>query len=159
MSSTSPLAGRLAQLFSPRICIFVSTVILAFGGLISSFAADFTAFIAGRIVTGVGAAGIFTVSMIIVLELTTPKRRGLFIGLLNSGYTIGVAAGATIAGLLLPHVGWRALFWLQSPVSLIAGLVLLVCIPNDFSAGKTDGSSIKTRLARIDYFGAVSLVC
>ncbi|KAK4983660.1 hypothetical protein LTR50_007089 [Elasticomyces elasticus] len=159
MSSTSPLAGKLSQIFSPRVCIFVSTIILAIGVIFTSLAGSFEAFVLGRVVTGVGAAGIFTVSIIIVLELTGSKRRGVFIGLLNSGYTVGVAAGATVAGALLPHVGWRALFWLQAPLALFGGTCLLFSIPHDFTAGKnsTSQGSIWPRLARIDYLGAVTL--
>jgi len=160
MSSTSPLTGKLAQIFSPRLCIFVSTVILAIGVLVTSWAAAFPAFIVGRIITGIGAAGIFTVSIIIVLELSSLKRRGIMIGLLNSGYTIGVALGATTAGALLSRVGWRALFWMQAPISLLGGLVLLFAIPHDFTAGKKKDvrDSVLTRLATLDYLGAITLV-
>lgn len=160
MSSFSPIAGKLAQIFSPRICIFLSTIILAIGALIASWAQAFPAFIIGRIITGLGAAGIFTISIILVLELTSPKRRGIMIGLLNSGYTIGVALGATAAGALLSKVGWRALFWMQAPVSILGGLTLLFAIPHDFTAGKQakNEDSILARLGRLDYFGAASLV-
>ncbi|KAK5019853.1 hypothetical protein LTR16_001692 [Cryomyces antarcticus] len=108
---------------------------------------------------GVGAAGVFTISIIIVLELTGSKRRGLFVGLLNTGYTIGVALGAIAAGGLLQHVGWRALFWMQSPMALMAGICLLFSIPTSFTAGKgNDGKySMLQRIARIDYIGAVTL--
>ena len=107
-----------------------------------------------------GAAGVFTVSIIIVLELSSAKRRGIFIGLLNSGYTIGVAAGATLAGALLPVTGWRALFWMQAPIAVVAGAVLFICIPDDFSPGGKGkaGQTLLSRLAALDYFGAASLV-
>jgi MFS family permease len=55
---------------------------------------------------GLGGAGIFTISMILVLQLASDKRRGLFIGLINAGYTAGVAMGAVIAGALAPKIGW-----------------------------------------------------
>jgi MFS family permease len=100
------LAGRLSQIFSARNCIFVSSVIFALGGLATSQAPSFTVFLLGRVVSGIGAAGILTISIILVLELTGKKRRGLFIGLLNAGYTSGVALGAVIAGALLPVCGW-----------------------------------------------------
>lgn len=160
MSSTSPLTGKLAQIFSPRICIVVSAILMAIGAMITASAASFPVFIAGRIVTGLGAAGVFTVSIIIVLELSSAKRRGIMIGLLNSGYTVGVALGATIAGALLARVGWRALFWMQAPLLVITGTVLLFAIPHDFSAGKREegDEGILFRLARLDYIGAVTLV-
>lgn len=163
MSSLSPLNGKLATLFGPRICIFVSTIVMALGTLASGVANTFGAFIFGRCVTGVGASGIFTISIIIVLELTGSKRRGLAIGVLNSGYTFGVAVGATAAGALLPHVGWRALFWMQTPIALVGGTVLLLAIPSSFHAGgnkdtSSDSSrSTLTRLAQLDYLGALTL--
>ncbi|KAK5735842.1 hypothetical protein LTR17_007854 [Elasticomyces elasticus] len=159
MSALSPLNGKLAAVFSPRICIFASTIILALGVVLSSLAQSFEAFVTGRAITGIGASGVFTISIIIVLELTGSKRRGLAIGLLNSGYTVGVAVGATAAGALLPYIGWRALFWAQAPISILGGSVLLFAIPHDFTAGTTDKTSHSTlkRLARLDYLGAVTL--
>jgi len=159
MSALSPLNGKLSSVFSPRICIFASTIILAIGAVLSSQAKTFEGFVAGRAITGMGASGIFTISIIIVLELTGSKRRGIAIGLLNSGYTVGVAVGATAAGALLPVIGWRALFWAQAPISITSGLVLLFSIPSDFTAGQKDesGHSTLKRLARLDYFGALTL--
>jgi MFS family permease len=159
MSALGPLNGKLAAVFTPRLTIFASTVLLAIGTITSGLANDFTGFIAGRVLTGVGASGIFTISIIIVLELTSAKQRGLAIGLLNSGFTVGVAVGATAAGALLPVVGWRWLFLGQAPIALIGGAVLLLSIPSTFTTGKQDDSKVPTvtRLAKLDYIGAITL--
>jgi MFS family permease len=105
-SSVAPLAARLSQLFSPRLCIFVSAVVFSLGGLVASQAKTFSTFIAGRAISGVGAAGILTISIILVLELTDKKRRGVFFGLVNAGYTTGIALGAVVAGALVGRIGW-----------------------------------------------------
>lgn len=159
MSALGPLNGKLAAVFTPRITIFASTVLLAIGTITSGLASDFAGFIVGRVFTGVGASGIFTVSIIIVLELTSAKQRGLAIGLLNSGFTVGVAVGATAAGALLPIVGWRWLFLGQAPIALLGGAALLLSIPSTFTTGKQDESKepTLTRLAKLDYIGAISL--
>lgn len=159
MSALGPLNGKLAAVFTPRITIFASTVLLAIGTITSGLASDFAGFIVGRVFTGVGASGIFTVSIIIVLELTSAKQRGLAIGLLNSGFTVGVAVGATAAGALLPVVGWRWLFLGQAPIALLGGAMLLLSIPSTFTTGKQDESKepTLTRLAKLDYIGAMSL--
>jgi MFS family permease len=159
MSALGPLNGKLAAVFTPRLTIFASTVLLAIGTITSGLANDFTGFIAGRVLTGVGASGIFTISIIIVLELTSAKQRGLAIGLLNSGFTVGVAVGATAAGALLPVVGWRWLFLGQAPIALLGGVVLLLSIPSTFTTGKQDDSKVPTptRLAKLDYIGAITL--
>ena len=106
MASLSPLSGRLSQTFSVRNCVFVSTLIFSLGAFLTSRAVDLATFLLGRALTGVGAAGIMPLSIILVIELTSKRRRGLFIGLVNSGYTVGVSLGAVIAGALVGPMGW-----------------------------------------------------
>ncbi len=50
--------------------------------------------------------GIVVLAFILVLELTTKRRRGLFIGLLNAGFTTGVSLGAVVFGALISSTGW-----------------------------------------------------
>jgi MFS family permease len=159
MSALGPLNGKLAAVFTPRLTIFASTVLLAIGTIVSGLSNSFNSFIVGRVLTGVGASGIFTVSIITVLEVTSSKSRGLAIGLLNTGFTIGVAVGATAAGALLGVVGWRWLFLIQAPIALLSGAVLLLSIPATFTTGQQDDSKVPTlnRLAKLDYIGAISL--
>lgn len=159
MSSLAPLNGKLASVFGPRICIFVSSIVLAIGSSVSSIANGYQVFILGRCITGIGASGVFTISIIITLELTGSQRRGIAIGMLNSGYTIGVAAGATAAGALLSLTGWRPLFWMQAPISILGGTILLFAIPQDFHAGtKYDGDATTwKRVSQLDYVGALTL--
>ena len=86
--------------------MLVSAVTLAMGAFITSRATSLAVFLAGRAITGVGAAGILTLAIILVIELTTKRRRGLFIGLVNAGFTTGVSLGAVIAGALVGPLGW-----------------------------------------------------
>ena len=106
MSSTSPLAARLAEIFSPRKCVLAAAIIFAIGGIVTSQAHSLRVFLVGRAITGLGASGVMTISFILVLELSGKKRRGLFIGLLNTGFTTGVSFGAVIFGALLSSMGW-----------------------------------------------------
>ncbi|KAF2858061.1 MFS general substrate transporter [Piedraia hortae CBS 480.64] len=151
MSALGPLNGKLSGIFSPPACIFVSSMILAVGGVFSGLASNFELFLVGRSISGCGAAGIFTVAVILVLDLTKQARRGLAIGLLNAGYTAGVAFGATTAGTLLPLTGWRVLFYGQAPIALLAGTVLFLSLP------KWNETENDLSVARLDYLGALTL--
>lgn len=106
MSSGSPLAAKLAQIFSLRNCVFAASVVFAVGSLVTSHARTLAAFLLGRAVQGMASAGIMTVSFILVLELSGPERRGLFMGLVNTGFPAGVSIGAVVAGAVLPVAGW-----------------------------------------------------
>jgi MFS family permease len=83
-ASMAPLVGRLAMIFSPGIMILVSALFFALGAFICASAKSFAVFIAGRVLSGVGGAGVLTLSMILVLQLTSKRRRGLFIGMVNA---------------------------------------------------------------------------
>lgn len=105
-SSLAPLAGRLTTIFSPRALALPIALFVAAGSLVSSRARSTAAFITGRVLTGVGAAGVMTLALVLVLELTSKTSRGLFIGLVNAGFTVGVSGGAVLYGAALPLIGW-----------------------------------------------------
>jgi predicted MFS family arabinose efflux permease len=155
-----PLAGRLCQIFSSRNYIFASIIIQCIGLLITSVAPTLWMFLVGRVFTGIGSAAITPVALILVTELTSKRRRGLFIGLVNTGYTIGVSCGAIIAGALEPVVGWRAVFWLQIPMALAAGIAAFVAIPKNFETGskKFQDLTVAQKLSKIDYFGVITMI-
>lgn len=84
MASLSPLIGRLSMIFSPGYLVLVSALFFAAGAVVTSQAQTFGVFIFGRVLTGVGGGGVITLSMILILQLTSKKRRGVFIGLTNA---------------------------------------------------------------------------
>jgi MFS family permease len=90
--------------------MFFSTMLISIGSTITSTSVSFEHFILGRIVTGAGGGGIFIVASIMAIQMTSPKRRGLYMGLANTAMTVGVSLGAVIAGALEPRIGWVSTF-------------------------------------------------
>ncbi|CAJ2503007.1 Uu.00g104010.m01.CDS01 [Anthostomella pinea] len=159
LSSTAPLFGKLASVFPPRAMVLVAALLFGVGCLITSQARSFGVFIAGRVVTGMGGGGTMVLALILVLELTTKRNRGVFVGLVNAGFTTGVSLGAVFFGGLIETTGWRALFWIQVPLSLVAGLGVFFSIPGSMTSGQGSKvtSTLGTKLKRIDYLGALLL--
>lgn len=169
-ASFAPLAGRLASIFAASHLIAASSVFFTIGAVVSARATTLVVFLLGRVILGVGGAGVMTLSLITVLQLTSKRRRGLFIGMVNAGFTVGLSLGAVVYGALLPHMSWRTLFMSQAPLSLLAGIGVLLSMPdlpgvdsddddeddlNEFMIKKE--MSVWEKLARIDYLGAALL--
>jgi predicted MFS family arabinose efflux permease len=76
------------------------------GTVITALAPTFAGFLVGRAITGIGAGGIVACTIIIVLDLASDKTRGLYLGLVNTGFTAGVSLGAVVAGALVATTGW-----------------------------------------------------
>ncbi|KAH6627112.1 major facilitator superfamily domain-containing protein [Chaetomium sp. MPI-SDFR-AT-0129] len=157
MSSVAPLAGRLSMIFSSATMILLSSGCFAVGAMVTALAPSFGVFILGRVLLGIGSGGIMTLCMIVVIQLTSQKRRGLWIGLTNAGFTIGVSAGAIVFGALLPVLGWRLLFGAQAPLAAIAGLGVTLSIPRFATDEHVKDRTTRQKLAGIDYAGAASL--
>ncbi|PNP59439.1 hypothetical protein THARTR1_00929 [Trichoderma harzianum] len=160
-SSLLPIIGRLAAIFSPRAVVLPCVALFALGSLFASQAHSFAAFVAGRIVMGGGGAGIVVMAVVFVIELTDKKTRGVMIGFVNAAFTMGVSVGAAVYGVLHPVVGWRPLFWFQTPLTIIAGIGLYLSLPASMSSPPAQQNGKPTplsrKLASIDYLGAVLL--
>jgi len=158
VTSLTPISGKLCQIFTAPVYLLASIVIQTIGILTTSQARSIHVFLVGRAVTGMGSAAVTPVAFILVTKLTPPKRRGLFFGLINSGYTTGLACGAIIAGALEPLLGWRTVFLVQIPISATAALVAFAVIPREEKLDVDENDSMARKLARIDYFGVLTLL-
>lgn len=159
MSCMSPLYGRFAQIFSPKSIVLVAAVLFTIGAFIASQAQSLAVFLVGRALQGVGSAGILTLSIILVIDLTGKKHRGLFIGLANTAVTTGVSLGAVIGGALAWTAGWRLLMWVQCPIAFFSGVAVFLSIPSSKpNTVSEEEQSLSKKVWNIDYSGALLLV-
>jgi SHS family lactate transporter-like MFS transporter len=54
------------------------------------------------------------------MESAPKKLRGILSGIVQSGYSIGYLLAAVAARFVLPHWGWRAMFWVGGAPALLA---------------------------------------
>ncbi|CRG88419.1 putative MFS-type transporter YusP [Talaromyces islandicus] len=156
VASVTPLGGRLCQIFSLRNLVAASNVIASVGLLLTASARTLPVFLLGRVLTGCGGAGIYSTQAILVLELASKKRRGLFLGIVASIFTAGLAGGAVLAGAVTPKYGWRLVYYIQSPLALLAAPAIYLGIPSKPTAEDTSNERT-SKLARLDYLGIVTL--
>ncbi len=105
-ASLAPLAGKLATVFSPGIVLLCMSTSYAIGSGVAAHAGSLAVFLAGRAMQGVGGSGGLVITLILVLRLVDSRRRGLFVGLCNAGFTFCLSVGAIVFGALLPRLGW-----------------------------------------------------
>lgn len=158
LSSLAPLSGRLAGIFSPRSLVVPISVSVALGTALCAAAPTFAVFVLGRVVTGVGGAGVMSLAIILVLDLADKRRRGLVMGMVNAGFSVGVSIGGVVFGALLSLTGWRLLFAIQCPLTILSGIGLYFSIPHRQPTDKDLSKSTSQKLRDLDYLGAALLV-
>jgi len=95
--------------------VFFSTVELLCG-----FAPNFTVFFILRLLFGIGMGGEWGVGASLAMEHAPVRWRGVLSGILQSGYSNGYLLAAIAARVVLPNLGWRAMFWVGGIPALLA---------------------------------------
>lgn len=87
-------------------------------GLVVAVAPSSNAFIAGRAITGAGAAGTFAGCYVIIAFSSRPKNRPAFTSLLSATFAVASVVGPLIGGGLTGKVSWR--WWYGSKKKMAA---------------------------------------
>jgi EmrB/QacA subfamily drug resistance transporter len=113
-------AGRIGDIFGRRCALLAGIALFGLSSALCALAPSATLVIAFRALQGLGAALIFPVSVSVLTNAFPAVRAGHAIGLAYGIAGLGNAAGPLIGGLLTETVGWRWIFWLNVPLTLVA---------------------------------------
>lgn len=120
-------AGTLGNLWGRKRMFCVGVVVMIGGGLLAASAGTTAMVIAAQLVSGVGGALILPNSLAILgATFTDPHRRTEVITVWAASSGIGLAVGPLLAGVLLGHSGWQAVF---VPNAVLGVITLLVAVP------------------------------
>ncbi len=78
------------------------------------------ALLACRIVLGLGMGGEWASGAALVAETWPPEHRAKALALVQSSWAIGYALGAALVAVVMPHFGWRAVFFIGTVPALVA---------------------------------------
>jgi DHA2 family methylenomycin A resistance protein-like MFS transporter len=113
--------GTLGDLYGRRRMFMFGLVAFTAGSLACGLAPNVGLLIAGRTLTGLGAALALPNSLaILTVSFTDPRQRTHAIGIWASCNGIGLAIGPTLGGVLVEYTGWRPVFLLIVPIALAA---------------------------------------
>jgi EmrB/QacA subfamily drug resistance transporter len=115
------LAGATGDRVGRRRTFQVGLGLFGVGSLLCSLAPSIGWLIAARALQGLGGTMLNPVAMSIVTNVfTDPRERARAIGVWGSVVGISLGLGPVLGGVLTETVGWRAIFWVNVPVVLLA---------------------------------------
>jgi MFS family permease len=153
-----PVAGRLSEEFGPRRVFLVGIVIVLVAGIIGGLARDMLTLVVARVLIGLGTSAGYPSAMLLVRRRATAvglrQPPGSVLGGLTTTSAATLAIGPTIGGVLIVWFDWRAVFWINVPVSAIAFAMALLWIAKDTEAVR--GHSARDLVTRIDLPGVAA---
>jgi EmrB/QacA subfamily drug resistance transporter len=123
-------SGALADRLGRRRVFRLGLVVFAVASVGCALAPGFGVLVAARAVQGVGASMLSPVALAIVVNvMTDPRERARAIGVWAAVFGVSMAAGPLVGGALVSAVGWRAVFWINVPVVVVALVLTGLFVP------------------------------
>jgi len=121
---TTPLYGKLGDLYGRKRLLMVAIVIFLIGSALSGMAHSMDQLIAFRALQGLGAGGLMTGVLAAIGDLVSPRERGQYVGIMMAVMMGAMIAGPLVGGYITDTLSWRWIFYINMPVGGAALLFL-----------------------------------
>ncbi len=138
------VGGRIGDIFGRRRVFVVGVIIFTVASTTAGFAPSNFALVASRVLQGIGAAFMMPGTLSIITDAFPPHERGKAIGTWAGVSALALAVGPVLGGFLTEEVSWRAIFYINLPVGVLAVLAALFVVreSRDTTVGR-----------KVDYLG------
>ncbi|WP_030184790.1 MFS transporter, partial [Streptomyces sp. NRRL S-813] len=151
-----PTAGKAAEVFGPRRVLLAGIVAVGGGGLIGGVAQNLLTLLISRILIGIGTSCAYPTAMLLIRkrarETGLEQPPGGVLGGLQIAGVATASLGLPVGGLLVSGFGWRAVFFVNVPVALVALTTTLAWVEAD---GALKGFRLREVASRLDLTGIV----
>jgi len=103
--------GALADRIGRKKALMLTVLLFSLCSGLSGLAQNLTQLAVARTLLGLGMGGEWASGALIVSETWPPQHRGKAVGIMQSGWAIGYILAAVCGWLVLPALGWRAMFF------------------------------------------------
>lgn len=152
---TTPLYGKLSDLFGRRPLFIISISIFVAGSLLSSFSTSMLMLAAFRGFQGLGAGGLMALPLAIMGDIMAPRERAKYQGYFMATFAVASVVGPLIGGIFAGTdqiawiAGWRWVFLINVPVGLVALAIVITFLHLPH---------IPHERPRVDWWGATLVV-
>lgn len=146
MTATTPLWGKLSDLFSKKLLVQIALIIYVAGSVVAGLSTSSGMLIVCRVVQGIGVGGLSALAQIVMAAMIAPRERGRYSGYIGAVFAVATVGGPLLGGVITDTswMGWRWCFYVGVPFAVIALIVLQ----------KTLKLPVVKREVKVDWTGA-----
>ena len=147
-AATTPIWGKLADLFDKKVLVQLSIVIFVAGSVMAGLSETIPLLLTARVIQGVAMGGLTALAQAIIGSIIPPRDRGKYSGYMGGVMAVGTAGGPLLGGFIVDSpLGWRWTFFVCVPLAVIALILLQITLKLPH---------VK-RHAKIDWLGSILL--
>jgi EmrB/QacA subfamily drug resistance transporter len=141
------IGGALGDLYG-RVRVFIIGMVIFVGASIAAGAATSLGFlIAARAVQGIGGALLIPGGFAIINATVASERRGRVLGTWGAFSPLITLSGPLLGGWMVDNISWRAVFYLNVPLGILACLIAARYVPesrDEHASGRLDWAGVFT---------------
>jgi EmrB/QacA subfamily drug resistance transporter len=145
---TTPIYGRLADLFGRKRVFFVGSCIFLIGSTACGLTYSMVPLIAFRTLQGLGAGAIQSIATTIIGDIYAPAERARLQGWLSSVWGLAAVIGPVLGAFIVEHLHWAFVFWINLPIGIVAIAILAMFLREQ----------LNPRQRHVDYVGSALLM-
>jgi EmrB/QacA subfamily drug resistance transporter len=126
---TVPLYGKLGDAHGRKPLFIVAITLFLAGSALCGAAQNMVQLVVFRAIQGIGAGGLFPLTLAMVGMIVPPRDRGRYQGLIGSVFVGASIIGPLLGGFIVDNFSWRWIFYVNLPVGALAMAVILLTMP------------------------------
>lgn len=123
--------GRIAPRLGNRTLVMVGVALFGTASIVCGVADNLPVLLLGRTLQGIGGVLTFTTSLAVITAAFDESRRATAVGAWGVVNGVAGSLGPIVGGAATSWVSWRAFFWLNVPLCLLAVPVIRALAPAD----------------------------
>ncbi|KAI0403075.1 major facilitator superfamily domain-containing protein [Xylaria palmicola] len=150
--------GKIYGLFDPKWTFLIALLLFELGSLICAVAKTSTTFIGGRALAGIGSAGVFSGSLVIIAHASSIEKRPIYTSILGAMFGIASIVGPLIGGAFTDLVTWRWCFYINLPLGAVTAFVILFFLGSISMGNPLENNTVLGLLWSLDPLGFILFV-
>ena len=131
MGLTVPISGWATKRFGCKRSYIFSMAIFLIGSVCSMLSWNIGSLIAFRVIQGSGAGLLMPVLQTELVLVTGGRNLGRVMSIISIPSLLGPILGPVLGGIIVSGLGWRAIFWVNIPICIVAIPLAVWGIPAD----------------------------
>ncbi|KAL8699912.1 MAG: hypothetical protein Q9201_005739 [Fulgogasparrea decipioides] len=148
---------RLSDGIGREAAVITAYVLFAAFSLGGGLAQTLDQLIALRVLQGIGGSGLYSMIMVIGVEITPAQYWAALSGMIGMSLATGSVLGPVLGGVITERASWRWIYLFNAPAAAVGITIMLLCWPQNEKAHKQPSISWRS-LQKVDWLGAVLLL-
>ena len=123
------LTGRMGDRYGAKNLDIAGLVVFTVASLWCGLSGSIQTLIAARVLQGIGAALLTPQTLSTITRIFPPERRGVALSMWGATAGMATLVGPLAGGVLVDHLGWSWIFFVNVPIGVIAVLLAVRLIP------------------------------